>query len=430
MNEYVKSENSIEKPQGIMAYKRRLDITEPPYNAVGDGKTINTKAIQSALNDCKNGETVYIPEGVFLTGSLDMKSDTELYIDKGGVLKGSLDMADYLPKSIARFEGVERLCYRPLIRIGVMDKYGEPTTGNVKICGGGTILGGGKILADKIIAREKSTICGISHSDEYECDDTVAGRSRPFLVDICNCDGVVIENTEIKDGPAWNLHIVYSKNVTVRSCKISSKGIWNGDGIDPDSSENVTICDCEFDTHDDSIAIKSGKNPEGNKINRPSRNIYIRSCCGKNGISIGSEMSGGVDGVTIEDCDFSDSYSGVWVRTTKKRGGYVRNLTVRNCMLTNIRISGAVDFNNDGESASELPIVENCSFSNVKLSGISTDGFGITKKIEHISVCGFEGNPERFKNMEFDNVSAMNDEEVRREFRNVENVLFEGEKIK
>ena len=378
--------------------KRLIDVTKAPYYAIGDGKTLNTAALCRALNDCAKDEVVYIPQGVFLTGALEMKSNTELYIESGAVLQGTSDLKDYLPKINARFEGIERECYRPLIKIGNMDNGGACATKNVRISGGGTICGGGAAFADKIIRFEAERMSEEEKrklSAGYECEKTIPGRCRPFLIDVCNSENVQISDLTIKNGPAWNVHIVYSKDVTIYGCDVSSAGIWNGDGIDPDSSENVTIFNCRFSTHDDAIAVKSGKNPQGNIINRPAKNIRIFSCSGKNGIAIGSEMSGGVDGVYVWDCDFSDSYSGFWIKTTEKRGGYVKNIRVSDCSFVNIRYSGAVAFNNDGERAEKLPAVENLSFRRLKLSGISTDGFGNTCAVPPIDFVGSEAYQPR-----------------------------------
>ena len=393
------------------AAKRLIDVTRPPYNAVGDGKTLNTAALRQALNDCADDEIVYLPQGVFLTGALEMKSNTELYIESGAVLQGTSDLTDYLPKINARFEGIERECYRPLIKIGNMDNGGACDTKNVRISGGGTICGGGAAFADKIIRFEAEQMSEEEKrklSAGYECEKTIPGRCRPFLIDVCNSENVQISDLIIKNGPAWNIHAVYSKDVTIYGCNVSSTGIWNGDGIDPDSSENVTIFNCLFSTHDDAIAIKSGKNPQGNVINRPAKNIRIFSCRGKNGIAIGSEMSGGIDGVYIWDCDFSDSYSGFWIKTTEKRGGYVKNIRVSDCSFVNIRYSGAVEFNNDGERAEKPPVVENLVFRRLKLSGVSTDGFGNTCAVPPIDFAG--GETYKPRNCVIEDVSLMKTE--------------------
>ena len=127
--------------------KRRIDVTKPPYNALGDGKTLNTVAIQRALDDCTEKDCVYLPQGTFLTGALNMHSNSELYLERGAVLKGSESPDDYLPKIKSRFEGIEGMCYRSLINVGELDNKAGYTTQNVIIRGNGIIFGGGAPLS-------------------------------------------------------------------------------------------------------------------------------------------------------------------------------------------------------------------------------------------------------------------------------------------
>ena len=143
----------------------------------------------------------------------------------------------------------------------------------------------------------------------YEKPDTIPGRMRPRLLNISNCHNVVISGLRLENGASWNVHMVYSDHIVTNNCRFYSEGVWNGDGWDPDSSSNCTIFDCIFCTEDDSVAIKSGKNPEGNMINRPCENIRIFDCKSEfgHGITIGSEMSGGIRNVKIWDCDLSRS---------------------------------------------------------------------------------------------------------------------------
>ena len=134
--------------------KRRIDVTKSPYNAVGDGKTLNTQALQRAFDECKEDECVYIPEGVFLSGALNMHSDMELYLEKGAVLQGTERVEDYLPKRLSRFEGIEMMCYSSLLNMGELDHTAGYNCKNVIIRGGGIISGGGQVLCDKIIETE------------------------------------------------------------------------------------------------------------------------------------------------------------------------------------------------------------------------------------------------------------------------------------
>lgn len=356
--------------------KHRIDVTKAPYNAIGDGKTLNTHALQRAFDDCGENECVYIPEGIFLSGALNMHSDMELYLEKGAVLQGTEKVEDYLPKRLSRFEGIEMMCYSSLLNMGDLDHGAGYNCKNVVIRGGGIISGGGKALCDKIIETERELLKDfLVQNEEYvkscENEKTIPGRARPRLINMSNCKNVVLANVTLQYGPAWNVHFIYSEKILTYGCKIISQGVWNGDGWNPDSSENCTIFDTDFYTHDDSIAIKSGKNPQGNIINRPTRNIRIFDCRGRNGISIGSEMSGGIEDVFVWDCNFTVAYGGFSIKITKKRGGYVRKIKVKDSAFTNVRIL-SVPWNNDGESAPTPPIVEDIQLKNIELSCVRT----------------------------------------------------------
>lgn len=235
--------------------KKIIDVTMAPYFAVGDGRTLNTACLQRALNACGEGETLYFPKGVFLTGALDVFSDTEIYLEEGAVLQGSSDPEDYLPKIKSRFEGIERMCYRSLLNLGTLDRNGGYFCKNVVLRGGnGAILGGGAELMKNIIDRESAS--GSASADDG--DARAAERTRGRLINVSNAQNVIIYGLELGMSPSWNVHMTYSDNVVTANCYIHSEGISNGDGWDPDSSTNCTIFNCDFSTRDDMIAIKSG----------------------------------------------------------------------------------------------------------------------------------------------------------------------------
>lgn len=358
------------------AAKSRIDITKPPYNAVSGGEVLNTVAIQKAIDDCGAGDCVYIPQGTFLSGALRLHSDMELYLDDGAVLLGSTQVEDYLPKINSRFEGLEMQCLSSMINIGELDKNAGYTTKNVVIRGAGKIVGGGVELCQNVIDSETILLQEYLDSlgekiQEYERADTIAGRVRPRLINVSNAQNVVICGVGIEKGASWNVHIIYSDNVVTCGCKFESFGIHNGDGWDPDSSTNCTIFNCRFDVGDDCVAIKSGKNPEGNIIGKPCKNIKIFDCNSAkgHGVAIGSEISGGIDGVYIWDCNFEKSLCGLHIKTTKKRGGYVKNVFVDNSLLASINIR-TVHYNDDGESSNETTVFDNIALNNVYIAGI------------------------------------------------------------
>ena len=305
--------------------KRRIDITQAPYLAKGDGKALNTAAIQQAIEDCKEDEMVYVPAGTFLTGALTLHDHMELYLEEGAVLQGSSNPEDYLPRIPSRFEGTERECYQSLLNLGVMDHRAGCTSEDVLIRGKGTISGGGRLLAERMMAAERERLKEYIHSlgdKVLECENanTIPGRARGRPIQICNAKNVRITGLTLQNGPGWNVHMIYSEQIVTDHCIFRSEDIWNGDGWDPDSSSGCTIFACTFYTGDDSVAIKSGKNPEGNEIGRPCSHIRIFDCiCAYgHGITMGSEMSGGIEDVVIWDCDLGNSLYGLEIKGTKK----------------------------------------------------------------------------------------------------------------
>ena len=389
--------------------KKKIDITQAPYFAVGDGKTINTEKIQRALSACKENEIVYIPKGVYLTGALDVHSDTELYLEEGAILQGTENPYDYLPKIKSRFEGIEGMCYRSLINMGELDHEGGYNCKNVIIRGKGAILGGGKALMENTIKKETGRqFIATDNIDEIE---RMARRTRGRLINISNTQNVVIYGIEAGMAPAWNIHMIYSDNIVTAGCYIHSEEVNNGDGWDPDSSTNCTLFDCDFRTRDDMVAIKSGKNPEGNVINRPSQNIRIFDCRSTmgHGIAMGSEMSGGISNVYIWDCDIEISRCGLEIKGTKKRGGYIKNVFINNCKTSLIAIR-QVEYNDDGIPALYPPRFENYHFEDVLVTGIYTLHTGEKRRCCPIIVNGFEEGYS-IKNVVFKNVQIKREKE-------------------
>lgn len=395
--------------------KEKIDITKSPYYAVGDGKTLNTAAIQKAINDCRPNQRVYIPAGVFLTGALRMHSDMELYVEKDGVLKGTENPDDYLPRIWSRFEGTEMECYSSLLNIGELDHTAGYVCKNVVIQGEGTIESGGGVLAKRIIESERERLADYiaSLGDEiltYENSNTIPGRVRPRLINMSNAQNVRISGLDLKNGASWNVHMIYSDNIVTNNCRIYSENVWNGDGWDPDSSTNCTLFDCKFYTGDDAVAIKSGKNSEGNKINKPCEHIRIFDCTSSigHGIVIGSEMSGGVSDVKIWDCDMGCSMNGIEIKGTKKRGGYVRGLYVRDTTVARI-LMHSVGYNDDGIGADKPPVFENCTFENLHILGKYLEKDGNILPCKAIELCGFDEKGHYIKNVTFRDVQITGD---------------------
>jgi polygalacturonase/lysophospholipase L1-like esterase len=375
--------SNLSLPLAIRTASREPVVSVLDFGAVGDGTTLNTKSLQAAIDACPPGGIVRIPAGVFLSGALFLKSDMTLEIAEGGVLKGSANPADYAPFIRNRFEGWEMETYASLLNAGTLDHTGPANVRNLSIRGHGTISGGGAALSDAV----RAAFPGVKGL-----------RSRGRLLCTMNAGGVELAGLTIEESPSWTLHFIYSDNITCRGLTIRSN-VLNGDGIDPDSARNVAIVGCSFDTGDDCIAVKSGKNPEGNVVNRPTENVRVVDCRFDrgHGISIGSETSGGVRGVLVEDCVAGDLINGLQIKATKDRGNVIEDITVRDCDLRKITILTALPYNNDGEPAPDVPFFRNFTFRNIDLTKADA-----SKPV--ILVNGFEKEGHRTRNLVFENL--------------------------
>jgi polygalacturonase len=230
---------------------------------------------------------------------------------------------------------------------------------------------------------------------------------RPQFIQPYRCQNVLIEGVTIKNSPMWEIHPVLCTNVTVQKVTISSHGP-NNDGCNPESCTDVLIKDCSFDTGDDCIAIKSGRNADGRRLNAPSQNIVIQGCRmkdGHGGVTIGSEISGGVRNVFAENChlDSPNLDHALRVKNNAMRGGLLENLYFRNIVVGQVAHAAiTIDFNyEEGEKGKHVPVVRNFVVNNLK-SG---------KSKYAMDVQGFKHAPVRnlrLENCTFDNVAQPN----------------------
>lgn len=393
----LKNSNPIKvktKPQGMV-----YNILD--FGAKADSGIINTRAIQKAIDACTEGGVVVIPSGTFVSGALFLKSNMTLYIAKGGILKGSTNREDYMPFIKTRFEGWEFPAYASLITAGKLDETGLSNVKNISIRGEGKISGGGAILG------------------KFMTDNNPNGaRGRGRLICLMNCENVDIQGLTIEESPCWTIHYTYSRNVTCNGLNIISTAP-NGDGIDPDSSINSYIFNCTFSTGDDCIAIKSGKNPEGNKVARPCENVYISNCNFKegHGLSIGSEISGGIRNVQVIDCELGNLMNGLQIKTTEKRGGFIENVLVKDSYLQKITLFTSLPYNNDGESAATLTRLKNFEFTNLNMTNAN-----IQKPVIYLK--GFDDTANYAKNIKFKNIQLPDNSKIF--IQHAENVLFEN----
>ena len=328
---------------------KRYVITD--FGAVGDAARLNTQVIQSVIDLCasEGGGVVVVPKGVFLSGALFLKQGVNLHIEEEGVLKGTVNPDDY-PQVATRWEGVEREWTSAFINAFNM-------TG-VKLTGQGTIDGSGDVWMER-----------------YPRDSRELRVGRPRLIAIQNCTDVLVSGLSFKNNACWGLFFLYSEDVVVENLTIRAEhNIIMSDGIDIDSSNRVRITGCDIDVNDDCIAIKSGKDEDGRRVNRPAEHILVEKCrfrYGHGGVSMGSEMSGGIHDVEIRDCIVeADNWAPIRFKSQPSRGGVVENITYRDIELQNTR--KAFEFNMAWRMvpplkapSDPLPVVRNVNIINV-----------------------------------------------------------------
>jgi polygalacturonase len=301
----------ISSPTGLV---RAQSISISEFGAVGDGETLNTKAIQKAIDKCATdgGGALTIPAGTFLTGSLFFKQGVDLQLAEGAILRGTVDCNDY-PQIDTRWEGEEKVWTAALVNFIDMT--------DVDITGPGQIDGSGDAWMQR-----------------YPRDSQELKIGRPRMIGIQNCRNVKVSGLSMKNQACWGLFILYSENVLAENLHIrAAHNIISSDGIDVDSSKNVLITGCDMDVNDDCIAIKSGKDEDGRRVNRPAEDIVVEKChfrYGHGGVSMGSEMSGGIRNVEIRNCIMeANNWAPIRFKSQPSRGGVVENITYRDLVL-------------------------------------------------------------------------------------------------
>lgn len=391
------------------------------YGAVGDGVTNNTQIINNTILLCSNegGGKVVVPAGKFFTGPINLQNNVNLHLEEGAEILFSTNPSDY-PIVHTSFEGTELMNYSPLV-------YAYQKS-NVALTGKGILNGqaknenwwywaGGESYGWKEGMRNQKEPLNLFRlmdmgEDGVPVSERVFGEGhylRPTFVDFFECKNVLLQGVKIIDAPFWVIHPMKSTNVTVDGVTVQSHGP-NNDGCDPEYSKNVLIKNCIFNTGDDCIAIKSGRNAEGRRVAIPSENIIVRNCKmidGHGGVVIGSEISAGVRNVFVEDClmDSPNLDRAIRIKSNSKRGGlvenvYVRNLEVgqvkeavlkinmfygiygkqegnfipevRNVFLENVKVKNGGKFGILATGYKQLPI-QNVKFTNVKIDKVEKD---------------------------------------------------------
>ena len=360
---------------------RPEDFAITDFGAVGDGKTDCTAAIAAAVAaaSASGGGRVIVPRGVFMTGPVHLESHVELHVEKQARLAFIPEPERYLPAVFTRWEGLEFMGLSPLIYA-----YGKT---DVAITGEGTLDGGadethwwpwkgewkGRFNESEFTQSEArkrllaEAEAGVPPDERHYAE---GAYFRPPFIQLYRCQNILIEGVTVTRSPFWLIHPVLSTSVTLRGVTCRSFGP-NNDGCDPESCKDVLIEDCVFDTGDDCIAIKSGRNADGRRVGVASENIIVSRCemkAGHGGVVMGSELSGGIRNVFVENCRMSspDLERGIRIKTNAMRGGGVENLNVRGLEVGTVRDLIVINFYyEEGVNGSFSPVVRNIDIRDV-----------------------------------------------------------------
>jgi len=391
--------------------RRDFEITR--YGAVAGGRDDCTAAIRRAIHECSaaGGGRVVVPAGRFLTGPVHLESNVDLHLVRGATLAFSQNPAHYLPAVLTRFESTELYNYSPFV-------YALDCT-NIAITGEGTLdgqagpehwwpwkgsadFGWRRGTPNYNAARQRLLEMAERGVPVTERRFGEGDYLRPNFIQPYRCTNVLIEGVHIVNSPMWEINPVLCRNVTVRGVSIDSHGP-NNDGCDPECCRDVLIERCVFDTGDDCIAIKSGRNADGRRVNVPSENIIVRNCQmrdGHGGVTVGSEISGGCWNVFAYDCHMNSPRldSALRLKNNAMRGGLLHDIYLRDVTIGQVVIAVlSIDFNyEEGDKGEFTPIARNIELRRVTSQksqyGVYLRGFA-NAPIDDVRVldCRFDG---------------------------------------
>ena len=360
-----------------------VDFDVRDFGALGDNQHDNTEAFKRAIEACHEagGGRVVVPPGEYFTAAIHLKSNVNLHIQKNATLRFNSDPNRYLPAVMTRWEGVELFGYSPLIYAFEQD--------NVAVTGEGLIDGGAdnqtwwpwkgahkeahwRVDGDEFSQKPaRARLFADAEAGVPVAQRRYAQGSylRPAFIQTYRCKRVLIEGVTLINSPFWLIHPVLCEDVTVRGVTCRSHGP-NNDGCDPESCNRVLIEDCIFDTGDDCIALKSGRNADGRRLNTPVQNVLVKNCQmkdGHGGLVIGSEISGGANHIFMEDCVMSspELERAIRIKTNSVRGGLIENINVRNVHVGQVKDAIVINFYyEEGDAGQFDPVVRDINISN------------------------------------------------------------------
>lgn len=373
------------------------DFNITSYGAVGDGKTDCTEAFKKAISACHTagGGRVLVPAGNFFTGPIHLLSNVNLHVVKAARISFSTDPEAYLPMVFTRWEGVELMNYSPLIY--AFEQKNIAVTGEGILDGGANETNwwpwkgqrhyGWKPGTPNQTDPDKRAALFRMAEENVPVAERKFGPGfylRPQFVQPYRCENILIQGVTFINSPMWILNPVLCTNVTIEKVTVESQGP-NSDGCDPESCKNVLIKDCFFNTGDDCIAIKSGRNADGRRINVPSENIVIQGCTmanGHGGVVIGSEISGGARNIFAENCTMNSPLldRALRIKTSSARGGIIENIYMRNIKVGQVKEQVIIATMFYEDSGAYVPTIRNIEVKNMTVEnggkvGVLLDGY-------------------------------------------------------
>lgn len=299
------------------------------FGAVANGSTLNTKAIQAAIDACEQagGGIVTFSPGNYLTGSIYLKDGVHLLIPEGVVILGSQKIEDY-PDIDTRVAGIEMIWPSALVNI-----IGKK---NVRISGKGEIDGQGKPFWDSYWEmRKKYEAEGLRWIVDYDC-------KRPRTLLVSESEDVTVQEVTFKRAGFWTIHLLYSKHCTIAKVTIRNNIGGHGpstDGIDIDSSSFILVENCDIDCNDDNFCLKAGRDADGLRVNRPTEYVVIRNCVSRAGgglFTCGSETSGGIRYILAHGLKAKGTSVGLRFKSAMNRGGITHHIYLKDIEMENV----------------------------------------------------------------------------------------------
>lgn len=379
------------------------DFVITAYGARSGGEVDCTAAFAAAIKACNEagGGRVVVPAGVFLSGPIHLKSHVNLHLQAEATIRFTTNTAAYMPPVFTRFECIELMGYSaPVYAFEQSD---------IAISGAGTLDGQGQFWhrwikqwdADirKLVEMGKA---GVPVSERVFGEGF---KLRPNFIQPVRCQNVLIEGVRVINSPMWTLNPVYCTNVTIRGVTVETEGP-NTDGCDPDSCADVLIKDCVFSNGDDCIAVKSGRDEDGRRVNLPCENVVIQNCVFKNGhggVTMGSETAGGIRNVFAENCHFDspDLDMAMRFKTNPARGGYIENIYLRNCVVKTAkygihitkRYGAGVTKDGDTDPAVRHIDIRDSKFATLTKGAVFVQGFSPDKIVTDVRIANCDFAP-------------------------------------